>query len=122
MDEDLHYRSSDEETEAFSRIRERLIGGWGGAHHRLLGPPQSIQNARLGHGAELTLRQLGYDEGLSEADAEEANRVWRSLLQLDGDDELRWGWGDAGRFHHVLPDDDLKAHRFDRVMVELQCH
>lgn len=122
VDEDLKYTSSDNEAESFERIRELLIGGWGGAHHRLLGHPQPIQSANLGHGAELTLRQLGYGEGLSEVEAEEANRVWRSLLQLSGDDELRWSWGDAGRFHFVIRDDDLKNRRFDRVMAELQCH
>jgi hypothetical protein len=116
----LRFSSSDEETTSFGRVRELLNGG--GAQHRLLGHPQPIQSAGLGHGAELTLRQLGYDERLSEADAEEANRAWRSLLQLDGDDELRWSWGDAGRFHYVIRDDDLKNRRFDRVMVELQCH
>jgi uncharacterized protein YwqG len=122
VDESLRDRSADESTESFRRVREALIGGWGAQHHRLLGHPQPIQSAHLGYGAELTLRQLGYDEALSEADAEQANRVWRSLLQLDGDDELRWSWGDGGRLHFVVREDDLSARRFDRVMVELQCH
>jgi len=122
VDEDLQYTLSDEEAKSFDRVRELLIGNWGVAHHRLLGHPQPIQSTKFGHSAELTLRQLGYGEDLSEAQVEEANRAWRSLLQLDEDGELRWSWGDAGRFHYVIRDEDLKCRRFDRVMVELQCH
>jgi uncharacterized protein YwqG len=122
VDEDLRYRASDDETAAFERVRHMLVGDWGRAQHRLLGHPQPIQSASLGPNAEVTLRQLGFGEGLPEADAVEAKRAWRSLLQLDGDDDLRWDWGDAGRFHFAVRDEDLKARRFDRVMVELQGH
>lgn len=122
LDEELRYEQGQEVEEAFLRVREMLIGSWGQAQHRLLGNPQPIQGGMLGASAEMTLRQLGYDERLSEAEAEEANRTWRSLLQLDGLDALRWSWGDGGRVHYVIRDDDLKALRFDRVMVDLQCH
>jgi uncharacterized protein YwqG len=122
IDEDNRYSPSDEESAAFVKVQEMLNGRRGNAHHRLLGHPQPIQSSRLGHGAEMTFRQLGYEQGLSEAEVVEADRTWRSLLQLDGDDGLRWSWGDGGRMHFVIRDADLRRRWFGEVMAEMQCH
>jgi uncharacterized protein YwqG len=121
IDEEVRSMGSDEEAAAFVKVREMLVGSWGAAHHRLLGHPQPIQGA-LGHGAEMTLRQLGFEQVLSETESAEAKRAWRSLLQLDTVDDLGWSWGDVGRMHFAIRDADLKQLRFDEVMAEMQCH
>jgi uncharacterized protein YwqG len=60
---------------------------------------------------------------LTPAGTAAARATWRSLLQLDEEDEgLRWSWGDVGRMHFMIRDADLRAMRFDQVMAELQCH
>ena len=46
---------------------------------------------------------------------------WRLLLQLDSDDELGWCWGDMGTLYFWIREDDLRARRFDRVWLQLQC-
>jgi uncharacterized protein YwqG len=70
----------------------------------------------------MTLRQLGYDQEITEEESAQAHQSWRSLLQLDCADQLEWSWGDAGRMHFMIRDMDLKHLRFDAVMAELQCH
>lgn len=121
IDEEARYSESEEDSAAFVEVREMLTGSWGSAHHRLLGHPQPIQHD-IARGAEMTLRQLGYGQGLSEDESAEAKREWRSLLQLDTDDCFGWSWGDAGRMHFAIRDADLRQMRFDRAMAEMQCH
>lgn len=47
---------------------------------------------------------------------------WRLLWQLDTDDEAGFMWGDAGRLYLLARDEDLKARRFDRAWLVLQCY
>jgi uncharacterized protein YwqG len=121
IDEEIRFRKSNEASAALDAVREMLVGNRGSTHHRLLGHPQPIQG-HLGHGAELTLRQLGYREQLSEAESASAKLAWRSLLQLDNEAEFEWSWGDDGRMHFMIRDSDLRQLVFDKVMAELQCH
>jgi uncharacterized protein YwqG len=49
-------------------------------------------------------------------------QAWRLLWQIDTDEEAPgFMWGDAGILYIVMPDDDLKALRFDRLLFEWQC-
>jgi uncharacterized protein YwqG len=44
------------------------------------------------------------------------------LLQVDSCEELEWSWGDGGKLYFMVPDEDLKAKRFDRALAHWQCH
>jgi len=43
------------------------------------------------------------------------------LLQLDTNGGAGWMWGDSGRLYFWVPRADLRAWRFERVWVVLQC-
>lgn len=45
----------------------------------------------------------------------------RHLLTICGNDAAGWEWGDGGALYFTLPEADLKAGRFDRVKMEMQC-
>jgi uncharacterized protein (TIGR02996 family) len=45
----------------------------------------------------------------------------RHLLTIGGNDDTEWEWGDGGALYFTLPEADLKAGRFDRVRMEMQC-
>ncbi len=46
---------------------------------------------------------------------------WRLLLQLDTDPAVRFEWGDSGRLYLLARDEDVRARRFDRAWLLLQC-
>jgi uncharacterized protein (TIGR02996 family) len=45
----------------------------------------------------------------------------RHLLTIGGNDDTEWEWGDGGALYFTLPEADLKAGRFDRAAMEMQC-
>lgn len=45
----------------------------------------------------------------------------RHLLTISGAQATEWRWGDWGALYFTLPEADLKAGRFDRVKLEMQC-
>ena len=48
---------------------------------------------------------------------------WRLLLQLDSDEDAPgWMWGDCGRLYFWLPEAELRAGRFDRTWLNLECY
>jgi hypothetical protein len=47
---------------------------------------------------------------------------WRLLLQLDTDPAARFEWGDSGRLYLLARDEDVRACRFDRTWLLLQCY
>jgi hypothetical protein len=51
-----------------------------------------------------------------------AAKVWRLLWQIDTDDAAGFMWGDGGRLYLLARDEDLKARRFDRAWLVLQCY
>jgi hypothetical protein len=51
-----------------------------------------------------------------------AAKVWRLLWQIDTDAAAGFMWGAAGRLYLLARDEDLKARRFDRVWLVLQCY
>jgi uncharacterized protein YwqG len=48
--------------------------------------------------------------------------AWRLLLQIDSDDDLGLRWGDCGRLYFGMRADDLRAERFERVVITWQSH
>jgi hypothetical protein len=51
-----------------------------------------------------------------------AAKVWHLLWQIDTDAAAGFMWGAAGRLYLLARDEDLKARRFDRVWLVLQCY
>ncbi len=45
----------------------------------------------------------------------------RHLLTISGAQATGWEWGDGGALYFTLPEADLRAGRFDRVKLEMQC-
>ena len=86
--------------------------------HQLLGASRDIQGPVL---AEVP---YWFVEGLPEtrdrySDAELAGEGWALLAEFDSSGDLMFG--DAGAVYYVLPEADLRAQRFDRVMGIMQC-
>lgn len=44
------------------------------------------------------------------------------LLQVGPDRSIGWNWGDLGSLSFIVPEADLKMHRFDRVRVAMVCN
>ena len=81
--------------DAEDMYREAIVGPVGG--HQLLGYPAPIQGDVLG------------------------KKSVRHLLTIDADDKPDWSWGDGGSLYFLIDAADLKAHRFDRIRLEMQC-
>ena len=94
--------------------------------HRVGGHPAWIQGDGRGDAA---VAAVGGSTGTPEKAREARERLspgpaseWRLLWQLDTDDEAGFMWGDAGRLYLLARDEDLKARRFDRAWLVLQCY
>ena len=48
--------------------------------------------------------------------------AWRPLMQVASDDKARMNWGDGGMLYFWIRDSDLKAARFDKVWMVVQCY
>ncbi len=86
--------------------------------HQLLGRPRDIQGPVLDEVAmwldgSFPETRARYDEAELQGDG------WTLLAQFESVDGLMFG--DAGALYLVLPDADLRAARFDRVMGIMQC-
>ena len=46
---------------------------------------------------------------------------WNLLMQVESNEELGMMWGDLGRLYLWITDEDLKARRFDKTWLILQC-
>lgn len=46
---------------------------------------------------------------------------WVLLFQIDTDDDAGWMWGDVGKLYFTAREADLRAGRFDRGWMVLQC-
>jgi uncharacterized protein YwqG len=104
-------------------LRERLTGG---EHaHQLGGHPWWIQSdARLE--AHLVTHGLycGDSRGFDSPEArrlESGATAWNLLWQIGSDDQTGFMWGDAGNLYLLIRDQDLRACRFDRAWLGLQC-
>ena len=95
------------------------------AIHRVLGHPDPVQGEMQ---LECQLASngvfVGGPEGYRDArvlDLGPGADDWRLLLQVDSDDAADMMWGDAGRIYFWIRDQDLRAGRFERCWVILQC-
>jgi len=78
-------------------VYQEQVVGFGDGFHRVLGYPIPIQGDVLG------------------------KKSVRHLLTIDSDEYSGWNWGDDGCLYFLIDDADLKAKRFDRVRMEMQC-
>ncbi|MFN2512999.1 MAG: DUF1963 domain-containing protein, partial [Pyrinomonadaceae bacterium] len=93
--------------------------------HRLLGHSANVQGdmqleAQLVTNGLYCGDETGYKDPrakLLESGADD----WLLLLQLDSDERCDLMWGDMGMLYFWIRQNDLKAHRFDRVWMTLQC-
>lgn len=94
--------------------------------HRVGGPPAWIQGDDRESAA---IAAVGGSSGTPEkARAARAKlppgaaAEWRLLWQLDSDDDAGFMWGDVGRIYLLARDEDLRAGRFDRAWLVMQCY
>lgn len=107
----------------YTVLRERLTGG---EHsHQVGGHPWWIQSdARLE--AQLVTHGLycgdsrGYDSPQARRLEPGAND-WSLLWQIGSDDASGFMWGDMGNLYLLIRDADLRARRFERAWLGLQC-
>lgn len=103
------------------------VGG-SGECSKLLGWPDIIQDNMT---LECELVSRGYNLGgledipptISDREGAASLQNWRLLFQLDSFemDDFDLNFGDDGALYFYIRTEDLKAHRFDRVWVILQC-
>ncbi len=129
-DREIYFES--EQREAYDRVASEVAGVDldGVPFHHLLGYPQLVQDDMRGE-CQLASNGIycGRPEDYQSARAKEllktATADWRLLLQLDTEDTADtgpgWMWGDVGRIYFWIRTDDLRARRFDRVWLVLQC-
>ena len=96
-----------------------------GPAHQLLGHPDPIQGEMQ---LKCQLVTNGIDCGTPEgyddprrSELEPGAGDWQLLAQIDSDERLGMAWGDAGMLYCWIKSDDLRARRFDRVWMVLQC-
>jgi uncharacterized protein YwqG len=115
---------SEAASEAYLALMERLAGGE--FVHQVGGHPAWVQeDAR----AEAQLVSHGLRLASAEAwDTPEAKRLepaaseWRLLWQVASDEELELMWGSSmGTLYLLIRDEDLRARRFERAWLILQC-
>jgi uncharacterized protein YwqG len=93
--------------------------------HKLLGYPDTIQGPMESQCAAVT-NGVSMGDGQGARDprfhALEATQYdWRLLMQVDGDEAAKMMWGDAGKLYFWIRDQDLRARRFDKAWMILQC-
>jgi uncharacterized protein YwqG len=93
--------------------------------HRMLGHSANVQGD-MQLEAQLVTNGLycGDETGYNDPRAKLLERKagdWLLLLQLDSDDRSDLMWGDMGMLYFWIRQQDLKAHRFDRIWMSLQC-
>lgn len=105
------------------QLRQRSPAG---PSHRIDGYPEPIQGDDMELECQLASNGLdvGTPAGYNHPRAPALRRGrgdWRLLLQLDSDDTAGMMWGDVGRLYFWIRLPDLRARRFDRVWLVLQC-
>lgn len=116
---------NDLESERYEEIREFLANGGEGPCHKLLGYADPIQGS-MEWECQLVSNGIncGSPAGYETAEAEllkSGRSEWHLLLQLDTDRRPGMMWGDAGRLYFWIREADLKACRFEKTWLILQC-
>ena len=110
---------SEEEEEAYYQYLDGLDEE-SDTRSKLLGHANVIQS-----GMELECESVTCGINMGEANpgirsTERANH-WRLLFQLDSEEDLGMMWGDMGKLFFWIRQEDLKARRFEKSWMILQC-
>jgi hypothetical protein len=90
--------------------------------HQLLGASRDIQGPVLDE-IPYWFQHTFPETRARFTEAERTDEDWLLPAQIGEDSQIpRLGFGDAGNLYLVLPEADLRARRFDRVMGIMQCH
>jgi uncharacterized protein YwqG len=117
---------SDEQAEDYGELRRRLGGGESvdRAVDQVRGHPDWIQDdARV----KVQLVSRGLSLGDIEQDPAERKQLvaeaasWNLLWQVAFDEQQGFGWGSSGTVYLLIRDEDLRAYRFERAWLVLQC-
>jgi uncharacterized protein YwqG len=115
--------ADDATSERYGEMHSRLTSA--ATSHKLLGYPDTIQGPMESECAAVTSGiPMGDGKGLEDPRFKRADATkydWRLLLQVDTDETARMMWGDAGRLYFWIRDQDLRARRFDKAWMILQC-
>lgn len=110
----------EEEDDYYDWLEERE-----GSCNKLLGHSDNIQS-----GMELECEYVtngvycGNPDGYAEAKRRGLDKNagnWSLLMQVESNEELGMMWGDMGRLYLWIRDEDLKARRFEKAWLILQC-
>lgn len=105
---------TDEDFEAYCKLKERLEPSDTATNHRLLGNCHTIQGP-MKEDCEAMSVLLNPEE--------ESKDLWHLLLQVDSDDAgPGWGWGDAGHIYFWITRRDLQTLSFDKHWLRYQCY
>jgi uncharacterized protein YwqG len=93
--------------------------------HRVGGHPHQIQNDMqfdlqlIASGLSLTPENY---HGVTAEKMRAGGKDWVLLLQISSDDKNGMLWGDSGNLYVWIRRDDLRARRFEKAWVILQCY
>ncbi len=121
----LQLAFTQEQRSAYRTVMKECSGEWTDKIHRLGGFPQAVQGDPFMEGCFASNgHYCGDPTGYKAARAaglEAKIPEWRLLLQVDSEDEYGMMWGDLGRLYFMIHKDDLKARRFEKCWMTLQC-
>lgn len=119
-----------EDYEAFEAAEKQLEIHRSDFIHRSLGWADLIQNNTTWHcelvsqGYSLGARYQQIPECIRNGSKRPSVHRWKLLFQLGTVQEGNYTlmFGDAGKLYFYIPEEDLRAKRFDRVYGEMQCY
>jgi uncharacterized protein YwqG len=111
---------------AYSELLEQLTGDGWAARCLLGGHPDQIQGdimleCAMVAGGGLYAGDAAAYETPRMPEFQELSRDWRLLLQVPSSEDAGMMWGDLGCLYFCIRGEDLRAGRFDRVWMVLQC-
>jgi uncharacterized protein YwqG len=98
-----------------------------GVIHRLLGYPDTIQDANMQANCQLAWHGIQYEAGIEDKQHPQIQQLckhtsdWQLLLQVDTDDQTGMVWGAGGRIFYWIRKQDLQQHDFSNVWLVLEC-
>jgi hypothetical protein len=114
------------QVDAFPEVYPQLYESWAtftwgrAPRHQAGGWPMVVQRALWRDCALAAAGQSPDEQGLVGADAIQAERDWRLLLQLDSDDRFGWHWGETGFVYFSARAADVRSGALDRSWLILQ--
>jgi uncharacterized protein YwqG len=98
--------------------------------HRIMGEPDGIQSSSedmqrqcqfVSHGLYMGGSGGPAFDHAKAKDLEPTAKEWKLLLQLDSDSDPGMQWGDKGRLHFWIREQDLAERNFEDVWMILEC-